>query len=96
MDAESDMLFYLLFAVMNLLPDSSYKKYIRYYMGLLLILIVFSPVLHVTGIQNEIDEYITEFRDMDYDEEEWRQKAQRWEENWEQKITVVEGQEVIP
>lgn len=88
--------FILLFAVMNLLPDSSYKKYIRYYMGLLLILIVFSPVLHVTGIQNEIDEYITEFRDMDYDEEEWRQKAQRWEENWEQKITVVEGQEVIP
>lgn len=88
--------FILLSAVMNFLPDNSYKKYIQYYTGLLLILVILSPVLHITGIQDKIDEYITEFQDMDRMEEEWRQKALRWEEDWKQKTTVIEGQEVIP
>ena len=43
--------FLLLTVVMNLLPDDSYKKYIRYYMGLLLILTFISPVFQITEIE---------------------------------------------
>ena len=37
--------FIFLSAVMHFLPDNNYKKYIQFYMGLLLILLLLSPVL---------------------------------------------------
>lgn len=43
--------FVILSAVLNLLPDNSYKKYVQYYMGLLLILVLLSPLLKLGGIQ---------------------------------------------
>lgn len=88
--------FILLSAVMNFLPDNSYKKYIQYYMGLLLILLILSPIFQTVGIQEKIDEYILEMEDMADERDVWEEKAKRWEEDWNQKITVVEGQEVIP
>lgn len=88
--------FILLSAVMNFLPDNSYKKYIQYYMGLLLILVILAPVFQYGGIQEKIDEYVAEFQITDYEKEDWRQKAEEWEDRWNEQITVIEGQEVVP
>lgn len=88
--------FIVLSAVMNFLPDNSYKKYIQYYMGLLLILVIFMPFFEKTGIRETFDNYAAEFENADMDEEVWREKAKEWEENWNQQITVIEGQEVVP
>lgn len=88
--------FIVVSAVLNFLPDNSYKKYIQYYMGLLLILVILSPVLKFTGIQENIDAYMEDFQALDSSREEWRQRAQEWEKQWQQKIMVVEGEEVVP
>ena len=50
--------FVLLSAFMNFLPDNSYKKYVQFYMGLLLILVILSPVFQFTGLQNEIYSFL--------------------------------------
>lgn len=65
-------------------------------MGLLLILVILSPVLKFTGIQENIDAYMEDFQALDSSREEWRQRAQEWEKQWQQKIMVVEGEEVVP
>ena len=58
---ESLVCYYILLsAVTNFLPDNSFKKYIQYYLGLLLILVMLSPVFQVTGIQKEIDRCVEE------------------------------------
>lgn len=44
--------FVILSAVLNLLPDNSYKKYVQYYMGLLLILVLLSPLLKLGEFRN--------------------------------------------
>lgn len=48
-------LFYVLFqASMQLVPDKTYEKYIRFYMGLLMILLMLSPVFLLLGRNEEI------------------------------------------
>ena len=43
-------LFYVLFqASMQLVPDKTYEKYVRFYMGLLMILLMLSPVFLLFG-----------------------------------------------
>ena len=46
--------FIFLSAVMHFLPDNNYKKYIQFYMGLLLILLLLSPVLDFLHLENKI------------------------------------------
>lgn len=86
----------LISAVLNFLPDNSYKKYIQYYMGLLFILVILSPLLKMTGIQAQVDQYVSEFQRMEAEEEQWLEKAKMWENDWQQEITIIEGQEVKP
>lgn len=85
--------FILLFAVMNCLPDNSYRKYIRYYMGLLLILVVLSPLLHLSGMEGQIAAYTREFQE---EAQEWEEKAETWEREWQEEAGIIEGQEVVP
>lgn len=85
--------FILLFAVMNFLPDSSYKKYIQFYMGLLLILTVFSPLLEFSGVEGTIRASIESFQ---AEEEQWEKKAEAWEKDWQEKTGIIEGVEVAP
>lgn len=87
--------FILLSAVMNFLPDNSYKKYVQYYMGLLLILVVLAPVFDVTHIQDKIDSYIEEFGNIDTGREEWEEKSKQWEGEWQENIRT-NGEEVDP
>lgn len=49
--------FYILFsAVLHLIPDSKYERYIRSFMGLLLIYILCTPVFAVFGRGSELAE----------------------------------------
>lgn len=61
--------FLLLTVVMNLLPDDSYKNYIRYYMGLLLILTFLSPIFQITDIGQKIESYIADFEGFEIETE---------------------------
>ena len=91
---ESLVCYYILLsAVTNFLPDNSFKKYIQYYLGLLLILVMLSPVFQVTGIQKEIDRCVEELGETFKHRETWEERAESFEENWQ---TVIQGQEVEP
>ena len=85
--------FFLLTVVMNLLPDDSYKKYIRYYMGLLLILTFLSPIFQITDMGQKLESYIESF---EIEAQEWEEKAEAWEQSWEKEIEILRGQEVEP
>lgn len=88
--------FLLLTVVMNLLPDDSYKKYIRYYMGLLLILTFISPVFQITEIGEKLETYIEEFQGFETEAQNWKEKAEIWEQSWEKETEILRGQEVEP
>ena len=48
--------FYLLEQmIMNLLPGKTYEKYVRFYMGLLLVLILLGPVFDIFCLTGETD-----------------------------------------
>ena len=47
----------LMVTVMQLIPGETYKKYIRFYIGLILILIMLGPIIRILqmeGVQNEV------------------------------------------
>ena len=46
---------YLIFvsAVMHAIPGKDYEKYIRFFSGLILILLLFTPLLNLTGMAEE-------------------------------------------
>lgn len=50
--------FYLVLvtAVLHAVPDKAYKKYVRFFTGLVLILMIITPVLRLFGTEAEIVE----------------------------------------
>lgn len=87
--------FILLSAVMNFLPDNSYKKYIQYYMGLLLLLVALSPIFQAAGIQEEIQTSIEKLQEPEEDRALWEERARQWEVQWQEQFQVPE-EEVNP
>lgn len=49
----------LLTAVMNLVPNEKYGEYIRYFMGLVLILLVLTPIFQLAGLKDSLEVYMT-------------------------------------
>ena len=89
--------FILASAVMHFLPENSYKKYVQFYMGLLLILVILSPVFQFTGLEDKIQGFVQEFQDTQTQREEWEKKAEDWEATWEgSREEAIKGQEVLP
>lgn len=41
--------------VLNLLPSKSYEKYVRFYLGLLLVLLLLQPVLKIFRLAEQLD-----------------------------------------
>ena len=70
--------FIFLSAVMHFLPDNSYKKSIQYYMGLLLMQLLLSPLFQILNLEEQIQEALASF----YQQEE--DLARQWEEQAEQ------------
>ena len=89
--------FILLTAVMNFLPDNIYKKYLQFYMGMLLILVILSPVFRFTGLENKVTSFVREFQALESEKEEWRERAGQWEETWNPEgEEIFKEQEVSP
>jgi len=48
--------FYLLEQmVLNLLPGERYERYVRFYLGLLLVLLLLQPVFHILRLTEQVD-----------------------------------------
>ncbi len=66
-------------AVMHAIPGKDYGKYIRFFSGLVLILLLSTPLLKLAGME---DTFRTIYRDREYEME--RQEIERAEEIYEQ------------
>lgn len=78
----------LLTVVLHLLPKDNYQKYVRFFSGMLLTILVMSPVLSLMGNEEVLREKISQagfFQEMDnlkLDTEhlEWQQKERYLQE----------------
>ena len=63
-----DIAFYaiLMTVILHLLPEEGHMKYVRFFMGLVLMLVVLSPLLSVAGLSGTLDSIYAE---QTYDEE---------------------------
>lgn len=66
--------FYLVLvtAVLNIVPNTSYKKYIRFFTGLLMIILLTTPILKVVGMEQT---FATIYKNAEY-----KQKQKEMEE----------------
>ena len=42
---------------MQMIPNSSYKKYIRFFTGLILIIMLSGPIMKIFGMEQELQEF---------------------------------------
>ncbi len=56
-----DIAFYtlLMTVVLHVLPEKSQKKYLQFFMGVVLIILVISPALKMTGLSGRLDDTYT-------------------------------------
>ena len=47
----------LMTAVLQLIPKKEYKKYIQFYIGLIIILLLCTPIIKILGLQDEMKSY---------------------------------------
>ena len=81
--------FYIFFtAVLNLIPDQKYEKYVRFFMGLLLIFMMSTPIFSILGKGSELTESF-----LDNFSEENREKELREFQNI-QKVYLEKGYEL--
>lgn len=81
--------FYIFFtAALNLIPDQKYEKYVRFFMGLLLIFMMSTPIFSILGKSSELTESF-----LDNFSEENREKELREFQNI-QKVYLEKGYEL--
>ncbi len=66
--------FYLVIVtvMIQLIPNNSYKKYVRFFMGLILIIMLSNPIMKILGMEKSFEEY--------YQEAKYEQKIKEIEE----------------
>ena len=78
--------FYIFFtAVLNLIPDQKYEKYVRFFMGLLLIFMMSTPIFSILGKGSELTEsFLNNFSEENriFRKSIWK-KVTNW--NWNRK-----------
>lgn len=65
------LVFYSILAsvVMNVLPNSEYQKYIRFFLGMLLIIVAVTPLLQLFGLEETLNSnYYTESLEESWEE----------------------------
>ncbi len=69
---ENIMYYLVIFTVaIQLIPNNTYKKYIRFFMGLILIIMIARPIADLFGMQNSFREF--------YEAAEYHQKKEEIE-----------------
>lgn len=63
-----NLAFYMILvtAVIRALPDNSYQKYIRFFAGLILVILLMTPILKLTGMKGTFSEL---YRSAAYEQE---------------------------
>lgn len=92
-----DIAFYtlLMTVVLHVLPEKSQRKYLQFFMGIVLIILVISPVLSFTGLNRQLDELYTR---QTFDEELQRFREQqeeiedRYQRRLEEKLREVQAE----
>lgn len=84
--------FYIfLTAVMNLLPDKRYGEYIKFFMGLLLILLVLAPLLQLLNLKDSVGTLFQQkMLEEEYLESQWGDLTVR-EDKTSQQEYLMEG-----
>ena len=85
-----DIAFYtiLMTVLLHLLPGESQRKYVRFFLGIVLMLVVLSPVLKLAGVAEELDKayaaqtYDEELQAFIRRQEELEQRLQEGEETY--------------
>ena len=82
-----DIAFYtiLMEVVLHVLPEQGLKKYLQFFMGIVLIILVISPVLSAAGLEGQLDEA---YARQTYDQElqEFQRRQQMIEESYESRL----------
>ncbi len=75
----------LVTVIMQLLPDSSNKKYVKLYSGLVFILVFFTPLMDLTGKAQEID-VKSMFASYDQEVQDMLDSAELYQEEQKDKV----------
>lgn len=69
-----NLAFYMILvtAVLQVLPNNSYQKYIRFFAGLILVIILMGPILRIAGMEEKLGDI--------YKSTEYRQQTREIEE----------------
>ena len=82
-----DIAFYtiLMEVVLHVLPEQGQKKYLQFFMGIVLIILVISPVLSAAGLDGQLDEA---YARQTYDQElqEFQRRQQMIKESYESRL----------
>lgn len=76
--------FLFLSAVVHFVPEEVYGKYIRYFMGLLLMLLLFTPSLRIFQLSDDVDLSFSQYmEEAEAASERWSEYAREKEEEYE-------------
>ena len=78
-----NMVFYqlLISIVKNLIPNDTYQKYIRFFLGMLFIVIAIQPVFQILQVSESMDlQYIQEMMEQELEENSLEFDMEGWQE----------------
>ncbi len=92
-----DIAFYTLLmeVVLHVLPEQEQKKYLQFFMGIVLIILVISPALSAAGLDQQLDEsYVRQTYDQELQEFQERQKEieEEYERRLEERVEEAAGE----
>ena len=82
-----DIAFYTLLmeVVLHVVPEQGQRKYLQFFMGIVLIILVISPALSAAGLDRKLDEtYVRQTYDQEL--QEFWQRQQEIEEGYERRL----------
>lgn len=86
-----DVAFYTLLmnVVLHVLPEESQRKYLRFFMGIVLMIVVLSPVLSAMGLNRVLDDTYVEMTS-DQELRDFKRRQEEAEKALEQKMEELE------
>ena len=93
-----DIAFYtlLMMLILHVLPERGQRNYLQFFMGVVLIILVLSPVLNVTGLEQKLDEAYTR-QTYDMELQEFRKQQEELQEEYqkilEEKLEEAKGEQ---